>query len=231
MSTLYIHTEDQRVKSICERDAAMKQLISLVGDLKIPLRSDYLSSIVRSIIGQQISVSAASAIYGRLLELLGGSITVKGLLDTSNEELRQAGLTVRKAEYVKDLAEKITANELDLENIADYDDASVMKQLISVKGIGKWTAEMFLILSLGREDILAVDDVGIQRAAKWLYGADQSERRQILIDKSPLWAPYRSIVSHYLWEAIHLGFVSDYDSIDQVLQSKQMELPGDHGKF
>lgn len=220
MEILHIRTKDEAVQFICQQDPMMKKLISLVGDIEIPLRSDYLSSIVRSIIGQQISVSAASAIYGRLLDLLGGRITVEGLLTTSTEDLRQVGLTMRKAEYVKDLADKIVKRELDFESIADYDDEAILKQLINVKGIGKWTAEMFLILSLGREDVLAVDDVGIQRAAKWLYGVDKSERRQILIDKAPLFTPYRSIASHYLWEAIHLGFVQNYDSIDQLIEEK-----------
>src|SRR5699024_11563673 len=78
-------------------------------------------------------------------------------------------------------------------------------QLIRVKGISTWTAEMFLIITLGRVDVLAIDDVGIQRAAKWLYQVEKSERRQILVDKSHVWKPYRSVVSFYLWEAIHLG--------------------------
>ena len=217
LKTLHIRVDDDAVQFICAQDPMMKKLICLVGDIEILLRSDYLSSIVRSIMGQQISVSAASAIYGRLLDLLGGHITADGLLKISTEDLRQVGLTMRKAEYVKDLAHKVVQRELDLENIADYDDDAIIKQLINVKGIGKWTAEMFLILSLGREDVLAIDDVGIQRAAKWLYGVDKSERRQILIDKAPLFTPYRSIASHYLWEAIHLGFVQNYDSIDQLM--------------
>lgn len=170
MCTLYIRTQDESVRFITNSDPLMKKMITFIGDIEIPLRTDYLSSIVRSIIGQQISVSAASAIYERLLKLLGGSVTVEGVLAKSEEGLKQVGLTTRKAEYVNDLAEKIAANELDLNHIAEYSDESIMEQLINVKGIGKWTAEMFLLLSLGRGDVLAVDDVGIQRAAEWLYG-------------------------------------------------------------
>lgn len=220
METLYIRTQDPAVQSICAKDPTLKQLITLIGDIDVPLRADYLSSIVRSIIGQQISVSAASAIYARLLDLLGGHITVDGLLVTSKEDLREAGLTWRKAEYVKDLADKIVNRELDLRNIAAYDDDAILKQLTNVKGIGKWTAEMFLILSLGRQDVLAIDDVGIQRSAQWLYRVEKSERRQLLVEKSPQWMPYRSIVSHYLWEAIHLGFVQDFDSMEEVTEMR-----------
>lgn len=218
MSKLYIQTTDEPVQIICKRDPTMKKLITVIGDIVISLRTDYLSSIVRSIIGQQISVPAASAIYGRLEELLDGKIIAEGLLTKSKEELRQVGLTKRKSDYVKDLAEKVMTNELDLENITQYNDDKIMEQLINVKGIGKWTAKMFLILTLGRKDVLAIDDVGIQRAAKWLYEVDKSERRKILIEKSLLWKPYRSVVSFYLWEAIHLGLITDYESVNELVK-------------
>ncbi|MDW0109683.1 DNA-3-methyladenine glycosylase family protein [Sporosarcina aquimarina] len=222
MKTVYIRSQDESVQLICERDPMMKKLITVVGDIEIPLRTDYLASIVRSIVGQQISVSAARAIYGRLEELLDGKITAEGLRAKTKEELRLVGLTQRKADYVKDLAEKVASKELDLNNITQYTDEAIIEQLVNVKGIGNWTAEMFLILSLGREDVLAVDDVGIQRAAKWLYEVDKTERRKILIEKSPIWKPYRSIVTYYLWEAIHLGLVTDYESIDEALLKKKI---------
>src|SRR5699024_2029472 len=207
---------DESVQTICQRDSTMKKLIHTIGDIEVILRTDYLSSIVRSIIGQQISVAAANAIYGRLKLFLDDKITAEKLFEKSKEELREVGLTNRKAEYVKDLAEKVLTNELDLKNISTNSSEEITKQLINVKGIGKWTAEMFLILTLGREDVLAIDDVGIQRAAKWLYQVEKSERRQILVDKSHVWEPYRSVVSFYLWEAIHLGFITEFKSIDEI---------------
>lgn len=216
MSKLYIQMSDESVQTICQRDPTMKKLIDIIGDIEVILRTDYLSSIVRSIIGQQISVAAANAIYGRLKVFLDNKITAEKLFEKSNEELREVGLTNRKADYVKDLAEKVLTNELDLRNISQNSNEVIIKQLINVKGIGKWTAEMFLILTLGREDVLAIDDVGIQRAAKWLYQVEKSERRQILVDKSHVWKPYRSVVSFYLWEAIHLGYITEYKSIDEI---------------
>lgn len=210
-----IRTTDPGVQYIAERDPLFAKLTAMIGDIEITLRTDYLPSIVRSIVGQQISVSAASAIYARLIELLEGEITVPRLLSVTEEELHRAGLTKRKAQYVKDLAQKIADGSLDLEHLADYDDETVMKQLVNVKGIGKWTAEMFLIFSLGRQDILAVDDVGLQRAAAWLYGTEQAERRSILIEKSPLWQPHRSIASFYLWEITHLAWNTDYPSLSE----------------
>lgn len=219
MSKLYISTKEKPVQTICDNDPTMKKLILVIGDMEINLRSDYLASIVRSIVGQQISVSAASAIYNRLQVLYEGQITAEGLLTKTKEELRQVGLTKRKVEYIKDLAEKVVTGQIDFENIENYYDGTIIEQLMNVKGIGKWTAEMFLILSLGREDVLAIDDVGIQRAAKWLYEVDKSKRRNILVDKSLHWKPYRSIVSFYLWEANDLGFVSDYDSVNELTKN------------
>src|SRR5699024_6061122 len=148
--------------------------------------------------------------------LFEGEMTSQKLLAISEADLRAVGLTKRKAEYVKDLATKVNASELDLENIAKYSNEEIMKQLTNVKGIGKWTAEMFLILTLGREDILAIDDVGNQRDTKWLYEVDTSKRSDILVEKSDLWKPNRSIVSFYLWEALHLDYIAQYNSIDDI---------------
>lgn len=216
MHLLTIRTQDDAVKMICQNDNQMEKLISFIGDIEIPLRTDYLSSIVRSIIGQHISVQAASAIYRRLKILLDDEITAKSILSQSQTALRETGLNERKTNYIVDLANKVRTNQLDLENISDYHNNDVMSQLMSVKGIGKWTAEMFLILSLGRPDVLAVDDVGIQNAAKWLYQVEKAERKNILIAKAHLWKPHRSIVSFYLWEAIHLGLIIDYNSVDEL---------------
>lgn len=215
LDTLTIYQEDPSVKELCERDPSLKKLIAIIGDLNISLRTNYLASIVRSIIGQQISVPAAKAIHQRLTASLKGQLTVEGLLGKTKDELRDVGLTNRKVDYIKDLAEKVATGTLDLENISNYSDEEVIRQLTHVKGIGRWTAEMFLMLTLGRKDILAVDDVGLQRAAMWLYGVEKSERRQVLMDKSPLWKPYRSIVSFYLWEAIHLGLLTKYPPIER----------------
>lgn len=210
---MFISLEDERVQTVCANDPILGKLIAAIGDLMVPMRTDYFASLVRSIIGQHISVRAASAIYGRLQRLLDGHMIPDSILALSQEELRKVGLTNQKVQYVLHLAEKVKARELDLEHIAVYDDETIMTQLIQVKGIGKWTAEVFLLLSLGRMDVLAADDVGLQRAAMWLYQTGKAERRTILIEKSIQWKPYRSIASYYLWEMIHLGYADRYASV------------------
>ncbi len=216
MHTIYINQYDEHVMEICRNDSEMRKLVSAVGNIEISLRTDFFASLIRSIVGQQISVAAANAIYDRLLVLLNHDITADTLLQKSDDALRGAGLTHRKIGYVRDLADKAASGKIDLEKILLYDDKAVIRQLTSIKGIGKWTAEMFLILSLGRKDILAIVDVGLQRAAMWLYKTEKAERRNILIEKAEQWKPYRSAASFYLWEAVHFGFVTDYNTIDDV---------------
>ena len=209
MRVKYINIDDEAVVTLCQRDPKLNKLIKQIGSLEIELRTDYFASLVRSIVGQQISVRAATTIYQRLTNLLDGKISAEAILEKSPEQLREVGLTKRKVEYVKDLSDKVLRQEVNINQLDDYSDQEVLETLMKVKGIGQWTAEMFLILSLGRDDVLAIDDVGIQRAARWLYDLDKSNRREILIEKSPLWQPYRSVVTFYLWEAIHLDLVTD----------------------
>ena len=205
----YINIDDEAVVTLCQRDPKLNKLIKQIGSLEIELRTDYFASLVRSIVGQQISVRAATTIYQRLTNLLDGKISAEAILEKSPEQLREVGLTKRKVEYVKDLSDKVLRQEVNINQLDDYSDQEVLETLMKVKGIGQWTAEMFLILTLGRDDVLAIDDVGIQRAARWFYDVDKSNRREILIEKSPLWQPYRSVVTFYLWEAIHLDLVTD----------------------
>lgn len=216
MEKLVIKTNDPAVIELCDVDPFLKKLIYGIGDIELTLRPDYLLSLVRSIVGQQISVQAATAIFGRLQILFDQNITASGILEKSDEQLRAVGLSVRKVEYMKDLSRKVVDGVIDLTNLDHLDNATVLKQLTSVKGIGKWTAEMFLIFSLRRMDVLALDDIGIQRGAKWLYQVDQSERRKILVNKAEVWAPHLTIASIYLWNIVDLGILSKYNSIDEM---------------
>src|SRR5699024_9825233 len=137
MNKLLIQTSDASVQAICKKDPILKKLINVIGDIEINLRKDYFKSLIRSIIGQQISVAAASTIYERFEALFDGGIITEELLASSEADVRGVGLTKRKAYDVKELATQVNANELDLENIAKYANEDIMKQLTNVKGIGK----------------------------------------------------------------------------------------------
>ncbi|WP_099157858.1 DNA-3-methyladenine glycosylase family protein [Virgibacillus ndiopensis] len=216
MEKLIIKKNDNTVKELCKSDPAMKKLISIVGDMEVILRPNYFVSLVRSIIGQLISVQAADAIYSRLETLLHHDVSPKSIEIVTDDQLRSIGLSRRKVSYLRDFSQKILRSEINLQNLNELDNKQIIKQLTSIKGIGKWTVEMFLIFSLGRLNVLALDDIGIQRGAKWLYQVDKTDRRKVLEEKAKLWDPHFTIASFYLWEAVHLNFVSLYESIEEI---------------
>ncbi|WP_185959708.1 DNA-3-methyladenine glycosylase family protein [Lentibacillus cibarius] len=216
MEILTIRQYDQAVIELGQNDPIMNKLINVISDLEVTMRPDFFRSLVRSMIGQQISVQAADAIFGRLDVLLDKRITAESVNGATDEQLRAIGLSRRKVTYLRDLAAKVGRGDVSLEQLHDLDNETIIKQLTSIKGIGKWTAEMFLIFSLARMNVLAVDDIGIQRGAKWLYGVDQSERRNLLIEKKPIWSPHLTIASFYLWEVVHLDFERKFASIDDI---------------
>lgn len=216
MDTLVIRKNDENVQHLAQLDPTMGKLIDYVGSFEVPLRTDYFASLIRSIIGQQISVAAASAIYERLKKLTDNILDAHKLALLSDEQLRAIGFSRQKILYIRDLIAHISENKINLSQIAELDNETVMKQLTSVKGIGKWTAEMFLIFSLSRMNVLAIDDIGIQRGARWLYNVDKTERKNILKKKQHIWSPYLTIASCYLWEVVHLDLERRFSSIDDV---------------
>jgi DNA-3-methyladenine glycosylase II len=211
---LHIKKDETEVLALCNQDPIMKRLIQVIGDLEINMRPDFMKSLVRSMIGQLISVQAAEAIFNRLGNLLNQQFTAENILQMSDQHLRQAGLSKQKISYLRDLATKISDSEIDLQSLTMLDNQTIIDQLTRVKGIGNWTAEMFLIFSLGRMDVLALDDIGTQQAAAWLYHGDKSERRKILQEKAVQWEPHYTIASFYLWEAVLLNYVKDYPTIE-----------------
>ncbi|GGK04893.1 DNA-3-methyladenine glycosylase [Lentibacillus kapialis] len=216
MEPFVIDKRDDAVKELRKADQRMNKLIEIVGNLTISMRPNYFKSLVRSIVGQQISVQAARTIFGRLEGLLENRIEPAAILKATDEQLRAIGLSRQKITYLRDLTAKVHDKTIDFDQMDGMDNPAVIKLLTSIKGIGKWTAEMFLIFSLGRMNVLAIDDIGIQRGAKWLYEVDKSERRQILLEKQPVWNPHLTIASFYLWEVVHLGFDKTYQSIDEI---------------
>lgn len=216
MGTIVIDRHDNAVKELGESDPQMNKLIEIVGNVTVSTRPDFFKSLVRSIVGQQISVQAASTIFGRLETLFENRLEPAAILEVSDEQLWTTGLSRQKIKYLRDLTAKAYDNTINFNQMDDMDNTSAIKLLTSIKGIGKWTAEMFLIFSLGRMNVLAVDDIGIQRGAKWLYEVDKSERRRVLLDKKPVWDPHLTIASFYLWEVVHLGFDKKYQSIDEI---------------
>ncbi|GGB48852.1 DNA-3-methyladenine glycosylase [Lentibacillus populi] len=216
MEKLIIQKNDQAVVELSKQDPVMGKLITIVGNMEVALRPDLFNSLIRSMIGQQISVAAANAIYNRLQTLMDNHMTPEKIIGASDESLRSIGLSARKILYIRDLANKVISSELNLETLYELDNKQIMKKLTGIKGIGKWTAEMFLIFSLGRMNVLSLDDIGLQRGARWLYKTDKARRRKVLEEKQHIWDPHLTIASFYLWEVVHLDFERRYESIDEM---------------
>lgn len=160
----------------------------------------YFENLVTSIIGQQLSLKAAETIESRVVKCLGGKITPIGVIEAESDELRKQGLSRSKTEYIKNLSEAVYNNKLDLKLIDTFPDEQVIIELTKIKGIGKWTAEMFLIFSLKRPDIFSFADVGLINAIKKLYG--ENINKDEIIELSNKWKPFRSFASMYLWKSL-----------------------------
>jgi DNA-3-methyladenine glycosylase II len=170
-----------------------------------PDRSDHYGALVRAIAGQQLSVRAAAAIYGRLIERFGGRPPTPGeILADEPEELRAAaGLSRAKVSYLRSLAEHVMTGELELARLDELDDERVIAELTAVKGLGVWSAHMFLMFHLQRPDVLPVGDLGIRRAIERAYGLDALPGAAEIERIAQPWRPHRTLACRYLWRSLH----------------------------
>ncbi len=189
------------IKHLSEKDEVMASIISQVGSCGITHRKNYYKALVHSIMAQQISVKASQSIAKRFYQLIGQKLEPSNVLKHSIDELRSVGLSIQKATYIRDLSEKFAQNENIYNHLGQYSDEEAIMKLTEVKGIGIWTAQMFLIFSLGRLDILPLDDVGFQNAFQKYYKMKKRPSPNYLEKMSKKWSPYRSVAVWYLWEA------------------------------
>ena len=191
-------------------DPVMARLIDAYGG-PLPLEPDFrgrpqdaYGALVRGITGQQLSVKAAASIWARFLERYDGATpTPEQILADDPEELRvAAGFSHAKVRYLRSLAEQIVSGELDLERLRELPDGEVVRELTAVKGIGEWTAHMFLMFTLHRPDVLATGDLGVRNAAMQAYGLDAPPGAQALTEIAEPWRPYRTRACLYLWRSL-----------------------------
>ncbi len=180
----------------------MADLIARHGPCRLGKREGSpFESLAGAIIGQQLSTKAAATIRGRVAALAGPRFEPAAILARSVEELRTAGLSGAKTRYIRELSEKVVAGEFSFETVAGLDDEAAITALTELSGIGRWTAEMFLLFHLQRADVLALGDGGLQRAAQQLY-ARRRNQADVLAKAGEPWRPYRSVASWYLWRSL-----------------------------
>jgi len=198
---LSIYTKAKR--HLGRRDAVLRQMIRSLGACTLKPNGDHFAVLVRSIISQQISSKAARSIRARLAQALAPEgITPARVLQASEPVLRSAGLSTPKIRYLLELADKVHRDEVPLGRLHAFTDDEVVAHLLPVKGIGRWTAEMFLIFSLGRLDVLPVDDLGLRAGVQRLYQLDEMPAREQLIERGEAWRPYRTIATWYFWRSL-----------------------------
>ena len=190
------------LKHISISDARLGRIIKSVGACKIKKHKDPFQSLAEAIIYQQLAGSAADAIYARFVKVYGGFPEPTQVLATETTKLRVAGLSGRKIEYLKDLASNVSDGRLRLSLLKSMSDDDVIQELTQVKGIGTWTAEMFLIFCLGRPDILPVTDLGLRRAMQKTYSLSELPLPALMQNIAQPWKPYRSVATWYLWKSL-----------------------------
>jgi DNA-3-methyladenine glycosylase II len=196
---------DEHLRSV---DRVMRELIDERGPIdpdtdRRGSRPDAYEAIARAIVGQQLSTKAARSIWERLIEPFGGSFPPPAeLMATEPESLREAGLSWAKVGFLRDLAERIENGELNLKRIARLPDEDVVAELIEIKGVGVWTAEMFLIFHLARPDVVSTGDLGIRRAVQIAYGLDDLPGPHDLERIAEPWRPHRTLACLYLWRSL-----------------------------
>lgn len=166
-------------------------------------RSDPYEALARAIVGQQLSTKAAASIWAKLLDQFGGKTpTPEQILRKRRTTLRKAGLSNAKVEFLRDLAAHVKDGRLDLKRLGKLPDEDIVAELIEVKGVGQWTAEMFLIFHLGRPDIVSVGDLGIRRAVQIAYGMEELPGPDELEKLAEAWRPHRTLACLYLWRSL-----------------------------
>jgi DNA-3-methyladenine glycosylase II len=200
---------DEAVQALSRRDRVLRRLIRRYPGIHLKRRSDAFTTLARAIVGQQISVRAADTIWRRFVALVEGApqrgfprlapprVAAQTLLP-----LRGCGLSQRKAEYLVDLAEHFVTGRLDPGGWKKLDDEALIAALVDVKGVGRWTAEMFLMFHELRPDVLPVDDIGLQRALGEHYNRGERLDRAAMIALGEAWRPWRSVATWYLWRSL-----------------------------
>jgi DNA-3-methyladenine glycosylase II len=193
---------EQACRELMKQDRILKKLIPKYGSGFLVTRGDAFNTLARSIVGQQISVAAAQSVWNRVLVTAKKKVNPKNILALSVEELRAAGLSGRKVEYIRDLADHFHSGRLHASQWKDMEDESVIKELSDIRGIGRWTAEMFLIFNLVRPNILPLDDVGLIRAISLNYFSGEPVSRHEAREVAANWAPWRTVATWYMWRSI-----------------------------
>jgi DNA-3-methyladenine glycosylase II len=188
-------------KHLVKKDRVMKRLIPQFGEASLQSRGDAFVTLARSIVGQQVSVKAAQTVWDRFA-LLPRKITPANVLKLKVDDMRAAGLSVRKVEYIVDLALHFDNGALHVKKWSEMTDDAIIEELVAIRGIGRWTAEMFLMFHLMRPNVLPLDDVGLINGISRNYFSGEAVSRSEAREVAAAWAPYCSVATWYIWRSL-----------------------------
>ena len=192
---------DDACKHLAKKDRVMKRLIPQFGDACLESRGDAFTTLARSIVGQQISVKAAQAVWDRFMDL-PRRLTPGNVLKLKVDDMRAAGLSARKVEYLVDLALHFDNGTVHVDSWKDMEDEQIIAELVAIRGIGRWTAEMFLMFHLMRPNVLPLDDVGLISGISKNYFSGDPVSRSDAREVAMAWAPYCSVATWYIWRSL-----------------------------
>jgi DNA-3-methyladenine glycosylase II len=192
---------DEACRDLSGRDPVMGRIIAERGHVHLMSRGDPFQTLARSIVGQQISVKAAQSVWNRFAAA-AGEVAPLRVSRMRTATLRNCGLSERKAEYLKDLAKRFHSGDVDPTHWPARDDEAIIGELVAVRGIGRWTAEMFLIFNLLRPDVLPVDDLGLLRGIEKNYRNGEGVSRREAQQLGEAWRPWRTVATWYLWRSL-----------------------------
>jgi len=184
-----------------KKDRVMRRLVPKFIGASIETRGEPFVTLARSVVGQQISVKAAQSVWDRFSALMK-TVNPRAVSKLTVEDMRAAGLSGRKDEYIKDLADYFQTGKVSVKQWDAMEDEAIIAELIAIRGIGRWTAEMFLMFYLRRPDVLPLDDVGLLNGISKLYFSDEPVSRSEVRDLARAWEPYRSVATWYIWRSL-----------------------------
>ena len=196
---------DEACRHLAKRDRVLKKLIPRFGEARLQSRGDAFTTLARSIVGQQISVKAAQSVWDRFCasdKAPGTALRPEKVQRMAVPKMREAGLSARKCEYLQDLASHFAGDQVHPDQWAQMDDETVITELVAIRGIGRWTAEMFLIFHLMRPNVMPLDDLGLIKGISHNYFSGEPVSRAEAREVGEAWAPFRSVATWYIWRSL-----------------------------
>lgn len=209
-NTITLDLNRPEIQYLCNRDKRLSKVIQTIGPIQYTIRSseDSYRFLIHEVIEQMLSIKAGNAIYKRLDNLCDGDITPEAIASLSDEQIRSIGTSNTKVSFIRSITNAVISGELNFTSFETMNDEQVSKTLMSIRGIGTWTAKMYLLFVLNREDILPFEDVAFLQAYQWLYKTSDRSSNSV-IKKCKKWSPYSSYAARYLYRALDTGLTKE----------------------